>query len=110
MKKNVRYNYSYFPILINENKLGLTRNELFEKLKECNIFSRKYFYPMVTDFECYKGKYKDTNLINAKYVSERILCLPIHGELSMNEVDKIVNAIIDIIKKNNKLELGGYNE
>lgn len=96
-KDNVKHNYSYFPILIDEQKLGITRNEICERLKNYNVFSRKYFYPMVTGFECYKGKYNDVNLINAKYATDRILCLPIHGELSIDEVKKIVNAIIKII-------------
>lgn len=91
--KNTKHNYSYFPILIDENIFGVNRNELHEKLKEYNIFTRKYFYPLITDFDCYKGKYNDKNLDNAKYVSQRILTLPIYGELSESDAYKIIDII-----------------
>ncbi|MGL5000051.1 MAG: DegT/DnrJ/EryC1/StrS family aminotransferase, partial [Cetobacterium sp.] len=57
--KGVKHNYSYFPVVINEEVFGKTRDELFESLKKYNIFTRKYFYPLVTDFDCYKEEYKN---------------------------------------------------
>lgn len=89
----IKYNYSYFPIIIDEKLFGKTRNELFEKLKEYNIFTRKYFYPLITDFDCYKEEYKQIKLPNAKYISERVLTLPIYGELELEEIDYICNII-----------------
>lgn len=91
--KNVKHNYSYFPILINESITKINRNEIYEKLKEYNVFTRKYFYPLVTDFECYRGQYNDEELINAKFVSERILTLPIYGELTEQEVYQITKIL-----------------
>lgn len=92
-KPNVKHNYSYFPIVIDENKLFSTRDEIYENLKKYNVFTRKYFYPLVTDFECYKGKYEDNHIINAKKVAENILTLPIYGELTESDAIKIVNII-----------------
>lgn len=96
-KENIKHNYSYFPILVDESIVGLNRNQLHEKLKEYNIFTRKYFYPLVTDFECYKGKFSDSNLKNAKYVAEKVLTLPLYGELTILDVNNIVEAMREII-------------
>lgn len=100
-EKNVKHNYAYFPIVVDEKITGIDRNELHEKLKEYNIFTRKYFYPLVTDFDCYKGKYNDSNLKNAKYVADRIITLPMHGELSRDNASKIIKAIEEIIESKN---------
>lgn len=97
-KDGIKHNYSYFPIIVDEKKSGISRNELYEKLKEYNIFTRKYFYPLISDFECYKGKYKDENLKNAKYISDRVLTLPIHGELPLEDVSKIAQIIKCIVE------------
>jgi dTDP-4-amino-4,6-dideoxygalactose transaminase len=97
-KNNIKLNYSYFPIVINEKITGISRDDLYERLKQYNIFTRKYFYPLVTNFQCYKGMYDDSKLNNAKYISERILTLPIYGELAEEDVYLIVDAIKRIIK------------
>lgn len=96
--KGVKHNYSYFPIVIDEQITGITRNELYTKLKEYNIFTRKYFYPLITDFECYKGKYNDKKLESAKYISNRILTLPIYGKLGIDKVtyiSKLIRCILE---------------
>lgn len=92
--KGVKHNYSYFPIIIDEKEFGLTRDELFEKLKEFNIFSRKYFYPLITEYDCYKDKY-NAKLPIAKYISKRVLTLPIYGSLEYESVEKICKVIKD---------------
>jgi len=92
--KNVKHNYAYFPIIIDENKYGKTRNELFEKLKEYNVFSRKYFYPLTSDFECYKDiNYNEEDLKNSKYISERVITLPLYESLGLEEVKYICNIL-----------------
>lgn len=98
-KKDTKHNYSYFPILIDEEKFGLSRDTLFHKLQEYNIFTRKYFYPLVVDFDCYKDVYSELELKNAKYVANRVLTLPIYGELELEKVDYICEAIKEIVKK-----------
>ncbi|WP_286966034.1 MULTISPECIES: DegT/DnrJ/EryC1/StrS family aminotransferase [Acinetobacter] len=86
-------NYSYFPIIISEQYL-LSRDELFEKLKQNNIFARKYFYPIMTDLNVYKNYESMTP--NAKWLSERVLCLPMYPTLSLDQCSVIVNVIKDI--------------
>ena len=95
--KNVRHNYAYFPIIIDENKYGKSRNEVFEKLKEYNIFARKYFYPLTSDFECYKDiKSNKENLKNSKYISDRVMTLPLYEELEIEDVEYICNVLKEI--------------
>ena len=97
-KPNVKSNYSYFPILINEEITGINRDEMYVKLAEYNVFTRKYFYPLVTDFNCYKDIYSSDNLINSKYVGDRVLTLPLYGELSETDALKITQLIKFIIE------------
>ncbi|MGL5203430.1 DegT/DnrJ/EryC1/StrS family aminotransferase [Cetobacterium sp.] len=98
-KEGIKHNYSYLPILIDEEKFGLNRDILFQKLQEYNIFTRKYFYPLVVDFDCYKDIYSGSELENAKYIANRVLTLPIYGELELVKVDYICEAIKEIVKK-----------
>ena len=92
--KDIKHNYAYFPIIVDETKYGKTRNEVFEKLKEYNIFARKYFYPLTSDFECYKNiENNKENLENAKYISERILTLPLYEGLNQEEIEYICNIL-----------------
>lgn len=83
-------NYAYFPIIISDN-YPLTRDQLFEKLKQQNIFSRKYFYPLMTDLNIYKQYQSDTP--NARLLSEQVLCLPMYPALENDVIEKIVNII-----------------
>ncbi|MGL5278333.1 MAG: DegT/DnrJ/EryC1/StrS family aminotransferase [Cetobacterium sp.] len=91
--EDVKHNYSYFPIVIDEDRFGKTRDQLFNELQKYNIFTRKYFYPLITDFNCYKEEYKNIELKNAKYISDRVLTLPIYGDLDLEIVDYICKAI-----------------
>ena len=90
-KSNIEYNYSYFPILINHPTIS--RDDLFNYLKEKGINAKKYFYPLVTDYACYKGKYDD-NLPTSRFISEQVLCLPLYGEMTDEEVSNVISAII----------------
>lgn len=87
------YNYSYFPILIDENIFGINRDYLYNNLKEYNIFARKYFYPLVCDFGCYKKIYNNVELPVAREISEKILCLPLYADLKKEDIDYICNCI-----------------
>ncbi|MBN2694608.1 DegT/DnrJ/EryC1/StrS family aminotransferase [bacterium] len=95
-RNGLKHNYAYFPIIVDELEFGLTRDLLYEELKKYNIFSRKYFYPLITDFECYKGFYNDSHLINAKYISDRVLTLPLYTQLNINDIVYISSAISEI--------------
>ncbi len=99
-KEKVKYNYAYFPILIDEKKYGINRDMLHEKLKEYNVYTRKYFYPLSNEFDCYKNEYSSESTPNAKYVAERILVLPMYGQLTLESVEKICNLIRILPNKN----------
>lgn len=83
-------NYSYFPVIISSS-FSLSRDELFEKLKQHNIYARKYFYPLMTEFSVYEQYRSDTP--NAKLLSEQVLCLPMYPNLSTDNIEKIVKII-----------------
>jgi dTDP-4-amino-4,6-dideoxygalactose transaminase len=85
---SVRLNFAYFPILIDEIDYGLTRDALFDLLAEDNIFARKYFSPLITDFACYRDTFKPEIPI-AKYVAERILTLPLWGDIPDDVIERI---------------------
>lgn len=92
-KDNVEYNYAYMPILV-EDSYGMSRNELYELLQSHKVFSRKYFYPLTSDVNCYNNEFANSDLPNARYVSEHILTLPLYSDLTLEDV----SFIIDIIK------------
>lgn len=92
----VEHNYSYFPVLITK-EFGKTRDEVYELLKTHNIYSRRYFYPLISQFPTYKGLPSATpeNLPVAEDVTKKILCLPIFAEIREEDVVNIVNFILD---------------
>lgn len=85
----VRHNYSYFPIFINAEEYGMTRDELYFKMKEYNVFGRRYFYPLISTFSTYRGldSANPDNLPVATQMSNNVICLPMHHALSENEVE-----------------------
>lgn len=88
----VKSNYAYFPVVFDEYKLN--RDEVAEKLKAEDIFARKYFYPLTNSFECYNGKFDVKKTPVAKYISERVLTLPLYADLALEDVDRICNIIL----------------
>ena len=90
-QENVCANYAYFPVQFDGYKH--TRDEVFEKLQSNDIYARKYFYPITSAFECYKGQFDIQETPIAKYISDRVLCLPLYAELSLEDVDRICRLI-----------------
>lgn len=91
--KAVKQNYAYYPILVDEKKFGETRDELCARLGEKGIYARKYFYPLVSENKEFDDDMtKNTPL--AKEYSEKILCLPLYAHLSLTDVDKICDIIL----------------
>lgn len=90
-QENVDSNYIYFPIIIEED-FGITRDELMQKLVESNIYVRKYFYPIISDFLCYNKYEADTPI--AKKVANRVLTLPLYSDLTLKQIDFICDIII----------------
>lgn len=94
INKDIVTNYSYFPVLFNENILNRDRETICSKLEKENIFPRRYFYPLTSDFECYRGMFDTSKTPVAKYVSDRILTLPMYSDLKINDVDRICDIIL----------------
>lgn len=94
VQKNVRPNYAYFPVVIDEKKFGASRNEIFGKLEENGIGARKYFYPLTNTFECFHRKYDAQLTPIAMHISKRVLTLPLYADLSFNAVDSICSIIL----------------
>ncbi len=95
--ENVDYNYSYFPITVDPKKYGASRDSIYYNLKRYNIFSRRYFYPLITHFPAYRSYHsaKASNLPVAEKVAKEVLCLPIFGELAEATIDQICEIILN---------------
>ena len=92
----VQHNYSYFPIFIDAEKYGMTRDELYFKMKAANVLGRRYFYPLISEFSTYRGlpSASKENLPNAHKMADSVICLPMHHELSDVDVEKILKLIV----------------
>ena len=92
----VKHNYSYFPIFVDAKKYGMTRDELYFKMKEQGILSRRYFYPLISDFTTYRGLPSATkeNLPVATKMAEEVICLPMHHALSNEDIKRVINCVI----------------
>lgn len=90
------FNYSYFPIFVNENDYKYSRDELYLKLKENNYFGRRYFYPLITSFPTYRGivSANEANIPMSVKKSESVICLPIYPDLDINDINKIIDIIV----------------
>jgi dTDP-4-amino-4,6-dideoxygalactose transaminase len=88
-------NYAYFPIFVDETEYEMSRDQLYEKLKQNNIFGRRYFYPLISEFSMYKGleSAKPSNLVEATRIAGQVICLPIYPSLGFDTVKQIINLI-----------------
>ena len=91
----VRHNYSYFPIFVNTEKYGMTRDELYFKMKEHNVLGRRYFYPLISDFSTYRGaeSARLENLPIAHKVADSLICLPMFHDLAENDIATVIDEI-----------------
>jgi len=94
----VRYNYGYMPVEVDEKEFGMSRDQLYMELKKFNVMTRRYFYPLVSDFACYRNVQIQDPLTVARGVAERILCLPSYSDLEIKTVAGICDQIISINK------------
>lgn len=92
----VKHNYSYFPIFVDAEKYGMTRDELYAKMKSQNVLGRRYFYPLISEFSTYRGlpSSNPTNLPMAHKMADSVICLPMHHALSDEDIDRILNTIL----------------
>lgn len=91
-------NYAYFPVIFDEAKCGCSRDDLYDELRKCHIFARKYFYPLTNTFSCFEGQFDVQKTPTALWVSERVLCLPMYADLELDDVNKICSIICRRIK------------
>lgn len=91
----VKHNYSYFPIFVDAEKYGTTRDELYARMKSANILGRRYFYPLISEFSTYRGcpGAEKENLPNAHKMAESVLCLPMHHALSDADVQRVIDCL-----------------
>ena len=91
----VKHNYSYFPIFVDAEQYGMTRDELYEKMKTENVYGRRYFYPLITAFEPYRDypSAAASNLLVATKIADQVICLPMHHALSNEDVERVINCI-----------------
>lgn len=89
----VRHNYSYFPIFINAKEFGMTRDQLYYKMREHGILGRRYFYPLISTFSTYRGlqSAKPENLPVATKIANEVICLPMHHELTEGDIDRVIH-------------------
>lgn len=98
--ENVRHNYSYFPIFVDKENFGMDRDDLYHKLKENDVYGRRYFYPLISNFPTYsslKSAGKE-NLTVANRIAEKVLCLPIYSDLEPESATRICALINDYSK------------
>jgi len=97
---NVKSNYSYFPIFVDKQKYGISRDELYEKLKISNIYGRRYFYPLISNFSPYRdlNSASSSKLPVATKLANRVICLPIYDKLSADDVKRTACCISSKLK------------
>ena len=92
-KENVKYNYAYFPAVVEEKAYGMGRDELMDLLLKENIKTRKYFYPLTNSVECYRGRFDPKDTPVASYIADRVLALPLYEEMTLQDVERVCAAI-----------------
>lgn len=94
--EGVRHNYSYFPMFVDAEEYGMTRDELYFKMKEQNVLGRRYFYPLISEFSTYRGlpSAGKENLPVATRIADQVICLPMYHNLTENDVERVINSII----------------
>lgn len=91
----VRHNYSYFPIFVDAEEFGMTRDELYFKMKENGVLGRRYFYPLISTFSTYRGlpSASRENLPQAHKMADSVICLPMHHALEDEQLARVISCI-----------------
>ena len=92
----VQHNYSYFPIFVDAEKYGMSRDELYFRMRERKVWGRRYFYPLISEFSTYRGleSAAPDNLPNAHKMADTVICLPMHHLLSDEDVQRVIECIV----------------
>lgn len=96
---NVKCNYAYFPVYFDSNKLGFSRDDVVAELEKENIFARKYFFPLTSDFDAYKGVFKIQDTPVAKKIANGILTLPLYADIQLEDIDRVCSVITRMVTK-----------
>ena len=96
LSPEIKYNYGYMPIEVDEQEFGMSRDALYEELKQWNVHTRRYFYPLICDYPCYRSVSVKDTLPVARRTAERILTLPIYDSLELHHVESICEIIQSI--------------
>lgn len=93
----VTHNYSYFPMFVDAEKYGMTRDELYFKMKADGVLGRRYFYPLISEFSTYRGLPSSAkeNLPNAHRMADSVICLPMHHLLTDEDIERVIETIIN---------------
>jgi dTDP-4-amino-4,6-dideoxygalactose transaminase len=102
LSSDIRYNHAYMPIEVDEKEFGMSRDALYEKLKEWNVFTRRYFYPLICDYSCYRSITVNGSLSVARRAADRILTLPIYDDLEVSAVEAICEIIESLQRRRTK--------
>lgn len=92
-KPGITPNYAYLPVVFEEREFGATRDDVYAALMAQDIHPRKYFYPLISDFACYAGRFDSSETPVAKHVAERVLTLPMYADLALEDVDWICDVV-----------------
>ena len=93
-QKDVIPNYAYFPVIFDKKVFEKSRDEVMDELLKENIYTRKYFYPLINDYDCYKKKYSSKKTPIAKNISDTVLTIPMYADLKLDDVDRICDIIL----------------
>lgn len=93
-QSNVKQNYAYFPVIFDPDVFGKSRDDIYDLLKEKDVYTRKYFYPTTNSFECYKEKYNPFDTPVALDISKKVLTLPLYADLQLEEAERICDYIL----------------
>ena len=92
-QKDVKPNYAYFPVTVDEEEFGADRQFVIDRLKEQEIYTRKYFYPLTSDMDCYRGRFDSSLTPVAKRTADRVVTLPMSAHLTVDDVDRICTIV-----------------
>lgn len=92
-REGVEYNYAYLPVTFEPDEFGASRDDVFDALAETGVHARKYFYPLVSDYECYRSVYASERTPVARHAAATVLTLPMFADLALEDVDRICDVV-----------------
>ncbi len=98
IQEDVESNYAYFPLVIEEEETGIDREQVIKALADENIFVRKYFYPLCSDFEIIRELGIKSDVPVASYISDRVITLPCYSDLLPEEAEKVCDIILNLYR------------